>query len=1739
MMASLPGPTTYTYAADISTDEAVAAGAHGVTFSQPVVFYVDNFLHAPVGTPVPLGAYDGQASHWESLSSAFVVQVLADGRVDATGDGQADADFPLAPGEAASLLAHFPAGTQLVRGVTTHFSGVDANWAWRCVGSCSGAASISTAHTEECPTCKGGSIIDVHNQHLSEAMAVPGTPLTLLYHSHRAAARPQRLHLTATALPDGGAPVSSVGARFTLDVAGQHFEADIDGGTVGTTQDFVWDGKDAWGRTVGGVVPATVGVGYGYGGVYVRKATGGGAAVYLDTSKDDFVAWPAADAVTLSATRDVAWIMTKATFAMGDWLSREGLGGLSVDKVHGYSGATGTLFLGDGTQFSTGQLGLTLKRVVGGGSASGDDISALDADLYSDVAYLAEGPDGTVYFVEYGRRIRALTKTGRLKTVAGSTSTGFSGDGGPATQALFNTIRGLSADSQGNLFVADSKNHRLRRIDAVTGVVTTVCGTGTRGFSADGTDALAAQLDTPENLLVDVDGSLLFFTWAATTNAGLLLRRLHDGRLTTVAGGTESPTLEASTPLGIRFDSTARRLALGPDGSLYVAGDESYQGGPAYVVRRLGADGRVTLVGGGGASTNPDETNALSTCLSGVGGLAVDGDGTVYVSETGGTGCKVRGAGVRAISSTGLFGTAAGQSLSAPTGVTPTDGLAQGVPLFQASDVLMRRDGSLLVVVRGNKTTLHALTAPATTSLAERAVPSRDGSEVYVFDVTGRHLRTLDSVTSQVAWTFAWDSGGRLTSLTDRDGNRTTVLRDAAGAPTGLQGPDGQVTSLELDAAGRVTAVKDAASRKVSLAYGSDGLLSDFTDANGHTSHFQYDDEGRLTSDSNALGHAQTLARKWAGGGSIVTHTTPEGHATTYEVVGDGNTRRMKTTLPWGAVDVMTWKGASLQVDAADGSGTSVLFQSDARFGTSSWVPASVSVAMPSGLTSTSSLQRAVSVDTANPLHVTQWADTVTLDGKVWRQVYTDADKTLRLTSPLGRSSLVTLDAAGRPVTLQTPGALPLSLQYDARGRPTTVTQGPRSATVAWGSDGFVESVTDALSQRLAYTRDATGRVTQVTTTGGSTLGLATDAVGQLTTATAPAGDALTWGYSAANEVTSWTPPLASGQSAESWSYDKDSAVSSSSALDGSQTTVTRDDSGRVVTVTSPWATTSAAWDAVGRLSELARGQQRLSYTYDGPLLLQEATAGVFSGAVAWAYDASFRVASESVGGQAIHFAYDDDGALVTAGAESLTYDATTGFLVSVTSGVVTEAYTYDEFGAVKGQTVAVGGAVLFSRALTRDAVGRVVREATTASGTTHTLEYGYDTERRLASQKTDGVATNSWAYDVDGRRTAADGVSSTWDAAGRQVTSGGTTYGWDVFGSLASRTTSAGTTTYTHDGDGHLLHVVSGGVTMDHTYDARGRRVAKSRNGVVTGWLYDSQWRVIAEVDGTGAVTKRFVYASLGNSPDLMVAGGHTYRLLHDERGSVLAVVDVASGAVAEVVSYSVWGEVLTDSAPGLVPLKYAGGVYDSDTGLTHFGARDYDATQGRWVQSEPLSRSQTYVRRVAQSGMSVPTYAYAANNPLRYVDRDGLRVVLMDARAQSLAYGLRQNATGRQLYDWLDASPSEYRVFGEAPIPLDEVGRSTGKFRPGLARGGQCQQSGGQIDLFDRAVRAAGTDPIANLAHELTHAALYDNETVGRPFMPPFVYPLRNESVNGALPPGAHKAMDVFWQTTISGVP
>jgi RHS repeat-associated protein len=176
----------------------------------------------------------------------------------------------------------------------------------------------------------------------------------------------------------------------------------------------------------------------------------------------------------------------------------------------------------------------------------------------------------------------------------------------------------------------------------------------------------------------------------------------------------------------------------------------------------------------------------------------------------------------------------------------------------------------------------------------------------------------------------------------------------------------------------------------------------------------------------------------------------------------------------------------------------------------------------------------------------------------------------------------------------------------------------------------------------------------------------------------------------------------------------------------------------------------------------------------------------------------------------------------------------------------------------------------------------------------------------------------------------------------------------------------------------------------VSYLADSKGRRVSKRVDGVkVQGFLYQDAPNPVAELDGNNAIVARFVYGSKSHVPDYMFKEGQTYRIISDHLGSVRLVVNSSTGTVAQRLDYDEYGVVINDSQPGFQPFAYAGGLYDVDTGLVRFGMRDYDASVGRWVQSDPIG---------LMGGLN--TYAYVGGNPINYIDPLGLANISIGLR-------------------------------------------------------------------------------------------------------------------------------------------
>jgi len=246
------------------------------------------------------------------------------------------------------------------------------------------------------------------------------------------------------------------------------------------------------------------------------------------------------------------------------------------------------------------------------------------------------------------------------------------------------------------------------------------------------------------------------------------------------------------------------------------------------------------------------------------------------------------------------------------------------------------------------------------------------------------------------------------------------------------------------------------------------------------------------------------------------------------------------------------------------------------------------------------------------------------------------------------------------------------------------------------------------------------------------------------------------------------------------------------------------------------------------------------------------------------------------------------------------------------------------------------------------------------------------------------------YTYDSNGNRlshTDATGtVNGTYDAQDRLTQYGNLQLTYTTNGELQTKTNPAlgQTAFFVYDVLGNLKGAtLPGSTVVEYVVDGQNRRIGKKVNGVlVQGFLYQNQLNPVAELDGTGAVVSRFVYGTKANVPDYMIKAGVTYRIVADHLGTPRLVINTTDGSVAQRMDFDEFGNITTDTNPGFQSFGFAGGLYDQHTGLTRFGARDYDAQAGRWTAKDIIKFS----------GGDTNLYEYALNDPMSFIDPLGL---------------------------------------------------------------------------------------------------------------------------------------------------
>jgi len=1673
MPADLPKTSAYTYALVYTADEAIAAGARRVTFNQPLIHYNENFLGFPVGTGVPVGYYDEDSHQWRGYRDGRVVKVLSVenglAQLDVDGNGSpAGAETLQALGvssdELASLAVRYAPGSSLWRVLVPHFSSWDYNWPYGPApdaispgpggaGGAGGAGGMgggggaggaggtggsggsgggssqrgddnsnapnSNDNTDEqdSPT-ECGSILEIDNQIVGERLELPGTTFSLNYRSNRVvghkADRTVNVVLSGPQVPD-----SLKKMMLRVKVAGQ-----------ATTQEFspapnfgyqyVWNGLDKFGQVVNGEQPIDVSIGFRYGLVYspikppfgVSFAQfGTGATVDAGGGSNWYEIWE-----SLPTYRTVGNFHAKAL----------GLGGWSLDVNHVYD-HEGVLWSGDGTR-ERPPVPNTTKF-----------LNQWDGDHWGGNYYIASAPDGTLYVAQSNGSGGAADRAVKIfRMDSGGSQTPF-----PFDLSTFERLGPIAVAPDGSLYFTAYYRVSDGTVDFLVGGILHARSDGTliERYGLPAEYWMGRVLD----IAVESDGTAYFTaSYQMSGNGQRILGRIspelsnndyrYGGYTMFVAGempravgesGDGGPAQVAwfhdgtngYLPLESVYDPMS--LAVGIDGSVYVAN------GPECSVRRIRTDGIIERVAGTGycgwIGSPPSVGIATEQVLYNPLSLAVGADGTLYIADAEYTSDGYEYAVVRAVRDGVMTKVAGGSPKPFENQLADgTDALSYCFGSITKLDV--SPGGNLRFLMNGNFACdmnwnyggVGELTrALPLLSSGNSILASQRADELYELDSRGRHLRTIDPLTSATRMTFGYDSNGLLSSITDGNGLITSVQRDQAGKATAIIAANGQMTTLTIDPQGYLGAVDTVGGLHHEFTYLSgdqEGLLASYKNPRGYTSTFTYDDLGRVVSEDMPGACSWQLVRT----GPTATNPTKSVKVTLSSKMGttrnfehgtdvSGTLQRTMTSAAGLKSSVVKDAAGSVSQTSADGMTTAVTHGPDPRFGMQSPIATKVVTTTPAGTQMQIDRSRTATIDPAENVLQSQ-TDTQTINGRVSTSTYDASKHTITGVSGEGRQTTTTLDAQGRVAQVQVGNLAPTAYAHDTRGRLSSVTVGTGSTARAtsFGYDDLdrLSTVTDPLNRVQSYSYDDANRVVGQTFADNSQVAFSYDANGNVTSVTPPGRPPHAFGFTPNDLMSSYTPPAVSASGATTYEYNLDKQPTVIHRPDGSTINFTYDSAGRPNTVTYPkgpdasdgtMTVTRAYNPTTGNLASVSTSDgQAVAYSYDGSLPLSSTWSGSVNGSVSRAYTNDFLFASESVNGSnTIPFTYDNDGLLTGAGALVVARDPSTGLVSGTTLGNVTDTRVQTIFGEPQDVEAKYSGSTILKSNFARDRVGRIEQKTETVQGVTTVKSYSYDLAGRLWQVMKDGVLTATYLYDSNGNRLSSTTPSgtdaATYDNQDRLLTYGKWAYTYTANGELRTKTdtTTGDVTTYSYDGRGNLRKVkLPDGRLIEYVIDGWRRRIAKKVDGVMLKqWLYRNALDLAAEFDGSGALSARFVYGSDG-SGSYLIKGGRSYRVLKDHLGSPRLIVDSQSGAVAQRLDYGEYGTVEGDSAPGFQPMGFAGGLYDPDTGLVHYGARDYDPQAGRWMSKDPLRLG----------GQDANLYVYVFDDPINLVDRAGL---------------------------------------------------------------------------------------------------------------------------------------------------
>ena len=804
---------------------------------------------------------------------------------------------------------------------------------------------------------------------------------------------------------------------------------------------------------------------------------------------------------------------------------------------------------------------------------------------------------------------------------------------------------------------------------------------------------------------------------------------------------------------------------------------------------------------------------------------------------------------------------------------------------------------------------------------------------------------TIDGLGNSTS--YARDSLNRVTSVTDRNGNKSSTTYDpVSGYIASTTDAEGNTTRYTYQTQSQSPFTYYALAKiaypdntSESFVYDSKGNVTGFTDRAGNTTKYAYNSRGQVVAETNAAGGVTSYT--YANDGTLASVMLPSGNTTKYAY--DPQFRNQQITEADGSTRTFTYDNRDNLLSTVDelGQTTSSTFDGDGNL-----------------ITSTDAL------------------------GGQTTNSYDSEDNLSQMTNAAGAATVYTFNDANLLASISNGGSQPRTLQYDAAERIISIKgANGKGTTYSYDKEGGVASIADPLNRTVKFTRNKDGLINRITTPAGENYDVTRDAMGRVVTSrdpqaatttyrydpdgrlvaiSAPAGITAAFGYDALGVEKQVTDPNGS-----LWSFSNDSQGRLMSATDplgnaifyqydqrdrlaggnGSlgAFTITRDAAGRPLQVAYVDGTTIAVTrDAKGRITSA----NNISLSYDaldritGSNGLAITYAGRGIGSVT--YEPGLTVTYASVPG----------GLTITdwaGGTVTIAYnDAGQAASITRANGVVTQ-YTYDADGRISSITESSNGSAIASTAITRDASGHITATDQNVpqfnDPVPGILQLGYDAAEQVAG----------FSYDSLGHLNTDALRAYTWDLASRLINYSGAdgqaSAAYDDAGLRISRTSS----------DGNMLNYV---------------------------WNYATTLPTVATVQSGGSDQRYYVYTPDGTLLYSIEAADGTRHYYHfDPSGSTLFLTD-DGGNITDTYAITPYGESVAHTGTTDNPFTWLGqlgAMQEGSTSLFYLRARFYDSATARFLTRDPVR---------SNDPREMNPYQYAADNPITNEDATGFRV-------------------------------------------------------------------------------------------------------------------------------------------------